>query len=226
MGWCHEFGVEIEARCGHPMTAGESACSCSECGAVCDGRFEGGCEAVWQRGPRLDAPPRPSAHLPRAVFAAPPRSEAPNSVNGLNGASAQGTGQETGQGTASDLGHHLAQRLAHLENMLRRLAEQVARQSERQATLERHLTELGQVVAQHGTEVDDQLVLFEMLLDDLSARAALGEAVTVTPPDEGFPAEPLPFPPLSAVPAATEPGDDDHPLSAALDDEQRVHQLP
>jgi hypothetical protein len=69
MGWCHEFGVEIDPRCSHPMAAGGSACSCPECGTVCRGRFEGGCEAVWERGLRLDAPARPTIHAPKPALA-------------------------------------------------------------------------------------------------------------------------------------------------------------
>lgn len=51
MGWCHEFGCQIARGCDHPMQAGETACSCSVCGTVCEGRF-GGCGDVWARGPR------------------------------------------------------------------------------------------------------------------------------------------------------------------------------
>src|SRR5437762_13062349 len=51
MGWCHEFGPQIREGCGHPMRAGESACSCPQCGVVCRGRFAG-CAEVWARGPR------------------------------------------------------------------------------------------------------------------------------------------------------------------------------
>src|SRR5437868_7819083 len=59
MGWCHEFGPQIREGCGHPMRAGESACSCPQCGVVCRGRFAG-CAEVWARGPRevhVVAPP-------------------------------------------------------------------------------------------------------------------------------------------------------------------------
>lgn len=69
MGWCHEFGVEIETRCSHPMEAGDSACSCSACGTVCRGRFEGGCESVWERGLRPNAPPRPATYLAEPALA-------------------------------------------------------------------------------------------------------------------------------------------------------------
>ncbi len=69
MGWCHEFGVEIEARCGHPMEAGPTSCSCPECGTVCLGQFDGGCEAVWARGLRPDAPARPATYSPAPALA-------------------------------------------------------------------------------------------------------------------------------------------------------------
>ncbi len=51
MGLCHEFGSQINAGCDHPMRAGASACSCPECGVVCQGLFDG-CADVWARGPR------------------------------------------------------------------------------------------------------------------------------------------------------------------------------
>jgi hypothetical protein len=51
MGRCHEFGSQIRDGCGHPMRAGERACSCPECGVVCEGQFDG-CPEVWARGPR------------------------------------------------------------------------------------------------------------------------------------------------------------------------------
>lgn len=52
MGWCHEFGPQINDGCDRPMVAGEAACSCPACGVVCTGRFTG-CAAVWARGPRV-----------------------------------------------------------------------------------------------------------------------------------------------------------------------------
>jgi hypothetical protein len=60
MGWCHEFGAQIETGCDHPMVAGEAACHCDQCGVICEGKFAG-CEAVWAAGPReveFDRPPR------------------------------------------------------------------------------------------------------------------------------------------------------------------------
>lgn len=51
MGWCHEFGSQIREGCGHPMTAGDTSCTCGTCGVVCAGRFSA-CSAVWARGPR------------------------------------------------------------------------------------------------------------------------------------------------------------------------------
>ena len=51
MGLCHEFGSQIHVGCDHPMRAGASACTCSECGVVCQGLFDG-CADVWARGPR------------------------------------------------------------------------------------------------------------------------------------------------------------------------------
>ncbi|MGI9032284.1 MAG: BTAD domain-containing putative transcriptional regulator [Acidimicrobiales bacterium] len=51
MGWCHEFVCQIVPECDHPMTAGQQACTCDVCGAVCTGRF-GGCPDVWEQGPK------------------------------------------------------------------------------------------------------------------------------------------------------------------------------
>src|SRR2546421_7489817 len=64
MGWCHEFGPQIREGCGHPMRAGESACSCPQCGVVCRGRFAG-CAEVWARGPREVHVVSPPAALAR-----------------------------------------------------------------------------------------------------------------------------------------------------------------
>lgn len=67
MGRCHEFGSQIRDGCGHPMRAGERACSCRECGVVCQGQFDG-CPDVWARGPRpvaLTLGPAPAIDAPR-----------------------------------------------------------------------------------------------------------------------------------------------------------------
>lgn len=49
MGWCQEFGVEVQAGCDHSMTAAEDHCSCPTCGVVCMGQFDG-CSDVWRQG--------------------------------------------------------------------------------------------------------------------------------------------------------------------------------
>ena len=46
MGWCHDFNVEIAEGCSHPMRAGVSYCTCTECGVVCHGKFDA-CKEVW-----------------------------------------------------------------------------------------------------------------------------------------------------------------------------------
>ena len=51
MGWCHEFGPQIDENCEHPMTAHADRCECTVCGTVCTGRFAG-CGSVWAHGPR------------------------------------------------------------------------------------------------------------------------------------------------------------------------------
>ncbi len=66
MGWCHEFGSQIREGCGHPMTAGDSSCSCATCGIVCPGRFSA-CSTVWDRGPRRVNLVRPVAARVPAV---------------------------------------------------------------------------------------------------------------------------------------------------------------
>lgn len=52
MGWCSAFGPQIHEGCDHAMVAGTDACSCTECGSDCAGRFPG-CATVWAAGPRL-----------------------------------------------------------------------------------------------------------------------------------------------------------------------------
>ena len=83
MGLCHEFGSQINAGCDHPMRAGASACSCPDCGVVCQGLFDG-CADVSARGPRpvtiaatravtgvASAPAAAPAPMPAAAAAAP-----------------------------------------------------------------------------------------------------------------------------------------------------------
>lgn len=173
MGWCHEFGAEIETGCGHPMVAGSTACSCAECGTLCKGRFEGGCEAVWARGPRLDAPGRPANYAAKAMFEPTAGGVAP-----ATGASERGTGAAAAHSTPAVVYRatpgpeaDLGKRLAHLEAAITRLADQVARQSERQITMERHLADFGKVLGQLGVETEDRLELVERVLDDLTASS-------------------------------------------------------
>lgn len=68
MGWCHEFGAQIEPACGHPMRAASSFCSCASCGVTCAGRFAG-CAVVWEQGPGPTPAARPE---PRALRRAEP----------------------------------------------------------------------------------------------------------------------------------------------------------
>jgi len=49
VGRCLEFGSVIDGSCRQPMSAGPGSCSCTACGSVCRGRFEG-CPGVWARG--------------------------------------------------------------------------------------------------------------------------------------------------------------------------------
>lgn len=221
MGWCHEFGVEIEARCSHPMAAGVSSCSCPECGTICQGRFEGGCESVWARGPRPNAPARPIT-----VFSKPARALAGNNgtapgsdagsevvlhVNDSGGRTPENgidRGRDASAASSEEAG--LRQRMAlveialtavvgrvdrlvHMETALTALAEQAERlatmrsdlaslaqrmgdQEQSQASLQRHVANLGKVVGQLGLEVDDRLTLVEMVLDGLGGSAPMGGA--------------------------------------------------
>src|SRR2546423_6752554 len=88
MGWCHEFGPQIREGCGHPMRAGESACSCPQCGVVCRGRFAG-CAEVWARGPREVHVVSPPAALAR-------RTPTPARVNYAPAQQSSGAGQHSG----------------------------------------------------------------------------------------------------------------------------------
>jgi hypothetical protein len=72
MGWCHEFGVDIDARCDHPMAPDGESCRCDVCGAVCEGRFKG-CAPVWARGAvdsEIVRPPRHGRRWQRATIGA------------------------------------------------------------------------------------------------------------------------------------------------------------
>lgn len=86
------------------MRAGERACSCPECGVICQGQFDG-CPDVWARGPRpvsltvapaIDAPrvralaPGPAQARPRVTAAAEPTPPVESPANGRgNGYSAK-----------------------------------------------------------------------------------------------------------------------------------------
>ncbi len=200
MGWCHEFGLEIESLCSHPMVAGRTSCSCPDCGTVCPGRFEAGCESVWKRGPRLDAPDRPNYDTKGGLQLIGASAAVPNGapvkgahtngaqVNGAPGNGAQAYGA-TGNGATGNGAEPtfagartvpangtaptidgLAHQVAQLEKALRVLTEQVVTQSRLRASTERHVADLGQVLGQLGLDVDDRLALIELVLDELSAR--------------------------------------------------------
>ncbi len=210
MGWCHEFGLEIEPLCSHPMVAGRASCSCPECGTVCPGRFEGGCESVFQRGPRTDAPGRPSyetksglqligaAPVPSIPVASTPVAGVPGPstpvangvvVNGShpNGVSITVAGPApTGAGAASSNGagpsiDALGDRIARLETTVGALVEQLAAQSQLRASTERHLADLGQVLGQLGVDMEDRLALIELVLADLGAQPSERQAGADSP---------------------------------------------
>lgn len=147
MGWCHEFGVEIEERCTHPMTAGATTCSCAECGTVCRGRFEGGCEAVWRRGPRSNAPDRP----PRGSLVSLSSVGGNGSLNG-----GVRVVEETKVNGVTN-GRDPSGRVTEVQAALANLADEVARQAERIVTLERQLDSFAKVLGQLGVDVDVRL---------------------------------------------------------------------
>lgn len=78
MGRCHEFGSQIREGCRHPMRAGQTACSCPECGVVCEGQFDG-CPDVWARGPRLLPVDEPDPSEAMVAFGRPRHTERPPS---------------------------------------------------------------------------------------------------------------------------------------------------
>ena len=60
VGWCQEFGAEVCAGCGDPMTPASDHCVCTRCQTVCTGKFEA-CEQVWARGAATVSVTRPDA---------------------------------------------------------------------------------------------------------------------------------------------------------------------
>ncbi len=146
MGRCHEFGSQIREGCGHPMRAGERACSCPECGVVCQGQFDG-CPGVWARGPRpiaITVAPAIEAPRVRALAAGPEPATSPPApaatVNG-NGSTGNRSGNagyapppppraEPGQssGSRTEILQWFENAFDELRNELHALASTVARQ--------------------------------------------------------------------------------------------------
>ncbi|MDQ3353590.1 MAG: hypothetical protein M3507_03730 [Actinomycetota bacterium] len=69
-----------------------------------------------------------------------------------------------------------AERLATMRSDLASLAQRMGDQEQSQASLQRHVANLGKVVGQLGLEVDDRLTLVEMVLDGLGGSAPMGGA--------------------------------------------------
>jgi vacuolar-type H+-ATPase subunit B/Vma2 len=87
------------------------------------------------------------------------------------------------------------QRLDRLESALGRLTDEVARQAAQQASLQGHLADLSQVMAQHGLEIEDRLALVEMMLEELAFSdqdPSRGGMVDVRPGPGGGTASSLP----------------------------------
>ncbi|HEV2810934.1 MAG TPA: hypothetical protein VGV93_11135 [Acidimicrobiales bacterium] len=74
-------------------------------------------------------------------------------------------------------------RLARMETAITGLADLLARQSERQATMERHLADLGKVLGHLGVETEERLGMLEGVLDGLTAPP--GQPVTPVPRGPG-----------------------------------------
>jgi hypothetical protein len=146
MGRCHEFGSQIREGCGHPMRAGERACSCPECGVVCQGQFDG-CPGVWARGPRpiaITVAPAIEAPRVRALAAgpepaaSPPAPAATVNGNGSTGNHAGNAGYAPPPPPRAEPGHSGGSRTEilqwfenafdELRNELHALASTVARQ--------------------------------------------------------------------------------------------------
>ena len=223
--------MEIEVGCGHPMVAGSSACSCAQCGTTCTGRFEDGCEAVWSRAPRPDAPGRPANYIAKAMFE-PSEGLAP----GHAGAAANGhagVAERTPVVVSRPVprsGDHVTDRLARMETAITGLADLLARQSERQVTMERHLADLGRVLGQLGVETEERLGMLEGLLDHLTAPPA--QQVTPAPQAPGPASSAVPHPdesPVSLV-VPLRPVSDDaewrYEVADLLDDEYRARRSP
>ena len=232
MGWCHEFGMEIEVGCGHPMVAGSSACSCVQCGTTCTGRFEGGCEAVWSRAPRPDAPGRPTNYTAKAMFEPTVKGAAPR--NGAVAANGQaGVAERTPvvvSGPAPRSGDHVTDRLARMETAITGLADLLARQSERQSTMERHLADLGKVLGHLGLETEERLAMLEGVLDDLTASPAPQVTPAAQAPEDSSSSMPRPDESPVSLVVPLRPVSDEaewrYEVADLLDEEYRARRSP
>lgn len=140
MGWCHEFGSQIEEGCDHPMMAGEAACSCEVCGVSCPGRFAG-CATVWARGPREVSFSAPAARLsgragppspPAPEAVAPLDSPAPHPTRTRSEASANGHAEVATDDGRAEILEWLRSTFDGVRSDIRALSDAVSRQ---QATL-------------------------------------------------------------------------------------------
>lgn len=121
-------------------------------------------------------------------------------------------------------------RLARMETAITELADLLARQSERQATMERHLADLGKVLGHLGVETEERLGMLEGVLDDLTAPP--GQQVTAAPqgsgevsgdracPDESPVSLVVPFRPVS------DETEWRYEVADLLDDEYRARRSP
>lgn len=150
MGRCYEFGAVVSQGCDHAMVvvAQGGACGCSQCGALCRGRFSGCPEIVARPGyiPVL-APrsPRGPSHPPAASNGASGRAPA------APPAAAAGTGEarETATATATAATEHMAvdELLAALRDeraLVAELTAEVHRLREKVDSLEKAIDKLGQ----------------------------------------------------------------------------------
>jgi predicted ribonuclease YlaK len=121
---------------------------------------------VWARGPRPNAPVRSintvSVARVRPSGKGLAQFDGAHPVNGAGRVEVDAVSR-VGAEAAGGAGQ------PHLALAMAALAEQVAQQAKRQATMERHLADLGKVLGQLGLEVDERLGMVEHILDKLTA---------------------------------------------------------
>lgn len=132
MGWCRDFGVQVDPACAHPMVAGSTSCSCAECGSVCAGPFGPGCEEVWHGRPRSNG----AVRLPDPSRAAARDAALTTRLDRLESTLGHLGDQLEAQGARADLHHR------HLDDLGKVLAEHGLEIDDRLARFEETIEEL------------------------------------------------------------------------------------